>query len=158
MDVIGRAPALVYFFSPRGAHPTPYLRMLLSTELLRRMGFVEEAGKYRQAWLYIYDNPRSSNFPGTVLRTAAKAMHCVVDAVCFQPYSELGDKSLVQVLRFEQKDQRMIEEAARRLGQGIDPGVVPERFLIGAARFALDNRLAGAEVIKENFYKELARR
>jgi hypothetical protein len=35
---------------------------------------------------------------------------------------------------------------------------VPERFLIGAARFALDNRLARAEAIKENFYKDLTRR
>ena len=52
----------------------------------------------------------------------------------------------------------MIEECARRLASGIDPGIVPERFLIGAARFALDNRLAGAETIKQNFYKELARR
>ena len=52
----------------------------------------------------------------------------------------------------------MIEEASRRLAQGTDPGVVPERFLIGAARFALDNRLARAELLKENFYKELARR
>ena len=59
---------------------------------------------------------------------------------------------------FGQKEQRMIEECARRLGQGIDPGVVPARFLIGAARFALDNRLAPPESIKENFYKELSRR
>jgi len=52
----------------------------------------------------------------------------------------------------------MIEEAARRLAAGNDPGVVPERFLIGATRFALDNRLARPGVITENFYRELARR
>jgi hypothetical protein len=106
----------------------------------------------------IYDAPGSGNIPPTVLKTAAKAIYCVVDAVCYQPYSELGNKSLAEVFRFEQKDQRMIEEAARRLAQGTDPGVVPERFLIGSARFALDNRFARPEVIKENFYKELARR
>ena len=39
----------------------------------------------------------------------------------------------------------MIEEAARRLAAGTDPGVVPERFLIGAARIALDRRLARPE-------------
>jgi hypothetical protein len=52
----------------------------------------------------------------------------------------------------------MIEEAARRLAQGDDPGVVPERFLIGAARFALDRRLATPEALVTNFYRELARR
>ena len=52
----------------------------------------------------------------------------------------------------------MIEECAQRMAAGTDPGIVPERFLIGAARFALDNKLADAEKIKEKFYTELARR
>ena len=52
----------------------------------------------------------------------------------------------------------MIEEAAQRLAAGIDPGIVPERYLIGAARHALDKRLARPGVITENFYKELVRR
>jgi hypothetical protein len=52
----------------------------------------------------------------------------------------------------------MIEEAARRLSAGTDPGIIPERYLIGAARVAFDQRLARPEVIKNNFYKELARR
>jgi hypothetical protein len=158
MDVVGRSPRTTYFFNPHGVHPTPYLRTLLSTELLRRMGFPDESEKYRQAWLRIYADPKSGNFPLAILKTAAKAIFLVVDGLCYQPYSELGNKSLAQVMPFAQKEQRMIEEASRRLGQGTDPGVVPERFLIGAARFALDNRLARAEAIKENFYKELARR
>jgi len=55
-------------------------------------------------------------------------------------------------------EQSMIEEAAQRLSKGTDPGIVPERFLIGAARFALDNKLADAEKIKDKFYAELSRR
>jgi hypothetical protein len=51
-----------------------------------------------------------------------------------------------------------VEEAARRLSAGTDPGIVPERFLIGAARYALDHRLARPQVIADNFYRELARR
>jgi len=35
---------------------------------------------------------------------------------------------------------------------------VPERFLIGAARFAVERRLASPEAIATNFYRELARR
>jgi hypothetical protein len=52
----------------------------------------------------------------------------------------------------------MIEEAGRRLAAGVDPGILPERFMIGAARHALDKKLARPGVITENFYKELARR
>jgi hypothetical protein len=61
-------------------------------------------------------------------------------------------------MRFERKDDHMIEEAARRLAGGVDPGIIPERFLIGAARLALDLQLARPGVITEHFYKELARR
>ncbi|HWY49077.1 MAG TPA: hypothetical protein VNX70_16935, partial [Bryobacteraceae bacterium] len=81
-----------------------------------------------------------------------------VDSMCFRPYPSLGNKSLAQVIRFQPKEQKMIEEAARRMAAGVDPGIVPERFLIGAARLALDRRLARPGVIATNFYRELARR
>ena len=38
----------------------------------------------------------------------------------------------------------------------VDPGIIPERFLIGAARFALNQRVARPGVITTNFYKALA--
>jgi hypothetical protein len=82
----------------------------------------------------------------------------VVDTICYRPFKELGNRSLAQVIRFEPKEQVMIEEAARRLAAGNDPGIIPERFLIGATRFALENKLARPGKITENFYKELARR
>jgi hypothetical protein len=93
-----------------------------------------------------------------LLDTFPEASAIVVDAVCFTPYETLGDKCLSEVIRFEPKAQQMIEEAARRLAAGNDPGIIPERFLIGAARFALDHRLARPGVITAHFYRELARR
>ncbi len=158
MDVVGRGPRTVLTYDPRGPHPTPYLRTFLSIELLRRMGFLAEADAYRRAWTRLYPNPRAGTIPRVVLDTAADAIPLVVDMVCYQPYPTLGDKCLADVLRFAPKDQQMIEEAARRLAAGTDPGVVPERFLIGAARFALDRRLAPPGRITEQFYSELARR
>jgi hypothetical protein len=50
----------------------------------------------------------------------------------------------------------MIEEAAQRLSSGTDPGIIPERFTIGAARYALRRRLSRPGVITTNFYKALA--
>ena len=158
IDVIGRSPATVTGYSPRGPHPTPYIRLFISTELLRRMGFPEEASNYERAWRRVYPNPRVGNIPPVALNTCRDAVKVVVDTICYQPYQELGDKRLSEVIHFGQKEQQMVEEAARRLASGNDPGVVPERFLIGASRFALDNRLARPGVITENFYRELARR
>jgi hypothetical protein len=158
MDVVGRAPAAVFGFNPRGVHPTPYLRTLISVEMLRRMGFADEAEQYRRAWMRIYPNPRAGNIPEAILRTFPEACAKAVDAMCFQPYKTLGGKSLAQVIRFGKKDQQMIEEAAGRMAAGVDPGIIPERFLIGASRVALNRRLARPGIVTQNFYKELVRR
>jgi len=158
MDVVGRSPRITYYFDRNGVHPTPYLRVLLSVELLRRMGFHAEASRYERAWKAVYPPPPPNLFPSEMLRTAGKAIPLVVDALCYRPFPEIGNKSLAEVYRFGQKEQRMIEECAQRLAAGTDPGIVPERFLIGAARYALDNGLATADAIREGFYRELSRR
>ncbi len=158
MDVIGRAPAAVFAFNPVGPHPTPYLRLLVSAEMLRRMGFKTEADQYARAWTRIYPNPHAGTIPKNVIATFPKACATAVDAMCFQPYPSLGDKSLSELIRFEKKDQTMIEESAKRMAAGVDPGIIPERFLIGAARVALNRRLARPGVITRNFYHELVRR
>jgi hypothetical protein len=158
MDVIGRSPTTTVTYDPRGPHPTPYLRGFLSMELLRRMGFADEAAQHRRAWARLYSNPRAGNIPPPLLDSFPRAVALVVDTICYQPYPSLGGRPLAQAICFGAKEQQMVEEAARRLATGTDPGVVPERFLIGAARFALERRLARPEAITESFYKELARR
>jgi hypothetical protein len=158
MDVVGRAPETVFAYRERGPHPTPYLRTLISVELLRRMGFAEEARRYRRAWLKLYPRPKASMMPKGLLETFATACPIAVDAMCFRPYRSLGNKAFAHVIRFGEKEQAMTEEAARRLAAGVDPGIVPARFLIGAARIAMDRKLARPGVIAKKFYLELARR
>jgi hypothetical protein len=113
MDVVGRSPQITYHFNPNGVHPTPYLRVLISVELLRRMGFQAEAEKYARAWTMLYPNPQKAGLPKKLLVTAARAIALVVDAVCYKPFKEIGNKSLADVYRFGQKEQRMVEECAR---------------------------------------------
>jgi hypothetical protein len=156
MDILARDPATVSRFNPRGPHPTPYFRMLINTELLRRMGFESEARQYRSLWKRIYPRPETGSIPNAVLKSFSEVCPLAVDAMCFQPYRSLGNKSLAQMLNFGSKEQQMIEEASRRLAAGVDPGIIPERFLIGAVRLALDRRHARPEVLTKNFYKALA--
>ena len=61
-------------------------------------------------------------------------------------------------MRFQPAQLTMVREAARRLAAGIDPGIVPPRFLLGAAREALQERLARPERISQNFYALLGSR
>ncbi|MGA2653484.1 MAG: hypothetical protein ABSF28_23410 [Terracidiphilus sp.] len=156
MDILARDPRTVSHFNPGGVHPTPFFRMLINTEVLRRMGFESDAAKYRRAWLKIYPKPTPGSIPAAIVRSFNDACQLAVDAMCFQPYRSLGNKSLAQVLNFGAKEQQMIEEASRRLAAGVDPGILPERFLIGAVRMALDRRLARPETLTKNFYKALA--
>lgn len=158
IDVLGRAPEMTLAYSPTGPHPTPYLRTFISTHLLERLGFEVSARRYAGRWRRLYPDPGRGSIPAELLRSFEKAMPVVVDAICFRPYPSLGDRALAQVLRFEPKEQRMIEEAAERLAQGTDPGVVPERFLISAVRIALNYRLAPPATLFRNFFLELARR
>ncbi|MFG2106474.1 N-acetylmuramoyl-L-alanine amidase [Micromonospora chersina] len=158
MDVIGRTPAQSFGYSPRSVHPTPYLRTFLSCELLQRMGFAERAAGFRRAWSRLYPSPRESALPPKLLATAPRAIPAVVEAVCFTPFAGLGGKALRDVIFFEPRHQAMIEEAGRRLAKGVDPGVVPERFLIGAVRAALNEGRADPDRLMRNFYAQLARR
>lgn len=158
MDVVGRAPRLVFHFNPRGVHPTPYLRTLISCELLRRLGFTHEAEQYAKAWTRIYSNPRAGSIPRDMLETFPQACALAVDTMCYKPYPSLGNKSLSQVYHFEKKDQQMLEEAAQRFAARVDPGIIPERYLVGAARIALNRKLARPGAITKYFYMELVRR
>jgi len=69
MDVIGRSPAAVFAFRESGVHPTPYLRLLISAEMLRRLGFEPEARAYRRSWTKIYPNPRAGTIPRSIIDT-----------------------------------------------------------------------------------------
>src|SRR5262249_53855962 len=118
----------------------------------------DEAKRYEKAWKALYPDPASGDIPGPLLKTFEVACPLVVEAIALRPYRELGGKRLAEVVRFAPKEQRMIEEAGRRPGGAAGPGVVPARFLIGAARVAMDRKLATPATIAKNFYTELTRR
>lgn len=158
LDVLGRAPASALHFSPTGIHPTPYLRLLINTELLRRMGFKRQAIELERLWRRVYPTPERGNIPRDMLATFPEANQLVVDTICYQPHPNLGGKQLAQVFSFDHSHERMTEEAAQRIAHGVDPGIMPARFLVGAVRHAFDRRLAPPEQIARNFYQALNRR
>ena len=158
MDVVGRAPASTVKFNPLGVHPTSYLRVLISLVLMRRMGFDKMAGDLRRVWLRLYPRLTPADIPRPMMETFSKASELAVDTMAFQPYKQFANKGLAEVLKFGPKEMEMIEQAGRQLAAGQEVGAVPARFMIGAARFALDNRLATPQVITDNFYKTLGRR
>ncbi len=142
---------------PLGVHPTPYLRTLINLVALRRMGFEKMAADLRRVWQRLYHRLLPGDIPDSIKSTFEKASELAVDTMVFQPYRQFANKSLAQTLTFGPKEMAMVEQAGRRLAAGQDIGAVSARFMIGAARFVLDNRLATPKGITDNFYRTLGR-
>lgn len=158
MDVVGRSARPTLTFSPVGVHPTPYLRVFISLILLRRMGFPAEAAALGRVWRHLYPEGGRGSIPALLLGTFGPAAESVVDTIVFRPHRQFGGKSLIQALPFGQDQLTVLRTAGQRLAQGQDPGTIPLRFMIGAARFALGRQLASPQAITDNFYRILGRR
>jgi hypothetical protein len=158
MDVVGRSPASTVQFSPDSVHPTPYLRVLINLILLRRLGFDKMAADLTRIWQRLYPRISPDDIPPRFMKTFHPAAEMVVDTIVFQPYPQFANKCLAQVVKFGPPQMAMIEMAGQRLAAGQDPGTVPLRFMISAARFALDKQLATPQTITDNFYRILGRR
>jgi hypothetical protein len=139
-------------------HPTPYLRVFISLILLRRMGFRATAAALGRVWRHLYPEGGRGLIPDSLLRTFDAAAESVVDTIVFRPHPQFGGKSLIQAVPFGPDQLAILKVAGQRLAQGKDPGSIPLRFMIGAARFAIDKRLATPQVITDNFYRTLGRR
>jgi hypothetical protein len=158
LDVVARSPFATTAFNPAGVHPTSYLRVLINFTLLRRMGFPRQAASFEQLWMQLYPDPSVGGIPPAMLRNFPQACELVVDTLCFQPYSQLGGKALADVVCFRPDHFKMTEEAAVRLAHGTDPGIIPARFLIGAARLAFDRQLTSPDIVARHFYRALTQR
>jgi hypothetical protein len=158
MDVVGRAPMATIVFSALGVHPTPYLRVGINLVLLRRLGFAKYAGNIEKMWKRLYPRITPADIPPAIASTFDRAAELAVDTMVFQPYDAFGGKPLADVLEFGPAQMQMIEEAAHRISDGRDPGLIPPRFMIGAARYALDKQLARPQAITDQFYRALGRR
>lgn len=155
IDVVALHPTRALSFNPSGVHPPPYLRTLINLVLLERMGFPNEAAAFRELWSILYSSAQRTSIPESMLASFDEASRIVVDEICYSPYPELGDKSLARVVSFNTIHDRMTREAAGRIANGNDPGVIPARFLVGAARWALDRQLSSPAEITRAFYNAL---
>jgi hypothetical protein len=157
MDVVGRSRAQTAAYSDDAVHPTPIIRVPLNLHLLERMGFAKDAASFDAAWNALYPASAWARVPAWVRAKLPEQIAAVVEAICFTPTAEYGDRRLIDVIRFEPKHAQLTQEAAERIETGTSTGVLPERFLIGAARLALARRKVSPETIHRNFYSALER-
>ncbi|MFY0562793.1 hypothetical protein ACN28E_03025 [Archangium lansingense] len=158
-DFLAYPVARVLTFQPLSVHPTPYLRVLIQAEMLRRMGFGARARDVRDNWHRLYRKHLSgARLPRRLLLTADRLIPHVVDEVAFQPRRGMAQHALVDVVPFRQVDQQAILRAAEYIALGELPEELPPRFAVSASREALERNLASPAHISRTVLTWLTRR
>ena len=157
IGVLAREPERVVRYHSANVHPPGLLRVPISVRLVARLGFRKEARMLTSLWQSLYPSHHLRSLPKGLVSQFRLASDSALSALIYTSYPQLGSKRLVDVVPFGRKEQTITEEAAGRLAAGIDPGIVPERLLIGAARSAIERRLAPPGRIATNFYEALER-
>ncbi|MCF6147056.1 MAG: hypothetical protein E3K37_00175 [Candidatus Kuenenia sp.] len=129
-------------YKPGGVHPTGYLRVLIFAEMLRRMGFENDAAKMQKVWKGFYQPKAGHRIPVRLLETSTKTIPNVVDEIAFQTRRNLAQRALADVIPFGAEDERQILRASKLLMRGILPADVPPRFLVSACSYALQSNVS----------------
>jgi hypothetical protein len=137
MEFLAHPVPRVLTYTPGGAHPTGYLRVHLLAEMLRRMGFGDEATRVERVWRTLYDPSTGHRIPARLLALGRRSIPHVVDEIAFQPRRGLAQRALADIIRFTRDDEREIRRGAARLVRGVVPNDLPPRFLVSASRHAI---------------------
>lgn len=129
----------VMTYRPGGPHPTGYLRILILAEMLRRMNFEAEAQKLQRVWTRLYDLRRGHRLPRALLAESKRAIPAVVDEMMFQPRRALAERAVESVIPFRREDQAAIRRGGLLMAQGRTPADLPPRFMVSAARYAIES-------------------
>lgn len=124
-------------YRPGGAHPTAYLRIHILAEMLRRLGFGENARRLTQVWDELYNPTGFHRLPARLLTSSSRIIPEVVDEIAFQTRRNLAQRAVADVIPFTLEAERSIKEAARNLVRGQVPDDLPPRWLVSAACYAL---------------------
>ncbi|MHA7634050.1 hypothetical protein [Corallococcus sp. M7] len=157
-DFLAYPSSRVLTFHPLSAHPTPFLRVFIQAEMLRRMGFQRRAKDVCDNWNRLYRARLPyARIPRLLLYTAARLIPHVVDEIAFQPRRGLAQRALVDVVPFWHSDQERIDRAAESLARGHIPPGLPPRHVVSASREALERRLASPERISRTVLNHLVK-
>jgi hypothetical protein len=142
------APRVVTFRSG-GAHPTAYLRVHILAEMLRRLGFGDDARKLAGVWEDLYNPRRFNRVPARLLASSGRLIPEVVDEIAFQTRRNLAQRALADILRFTPEDERAIRAGSQALQQSRRPAGLPPRWLVSAAGYALASGRIAPRLLSE---------
>jgi hypothetical protein len=157
-DFLAYPAGRVLTFRPLGVHPSPYLRVFVLSEMLRRMGFEADARVIADNWDALYTPHLSrARIPAPLLATAQRLIPHVVDEIAFQPRRGLAQRALVDVVPFRAQHEKQIRAAAEGFAGLCPPRWRPPRFGPSASRYAFERGLAAPSEIASTVLNHFAR-
>ena len=115
MDILTKPRSQVFRFDPEDPHPPPYVRMLITFEALRRLGWKPSAAE--KHWRSMYGGLPSDRF--AVFANLGRTTSAVVDAVLRTPLAALRSRRLESLgARFAGRDALSVRRAANGLIDG----------------------------------------
>lgn len=135
-EFLAHPPAAVTIFRDGAVHPVGFIRVLILCEMLKRMGFHDDAQRLGDVWRNLYGQAAAARIPQDLMASVATTAPIVVDEIAYQPRRMLAQRGLADVIRFTKADQERIEEGGRAFAAGRVPDL-PPRWLIAAARLAI---------------------
>lgn len=157
MDLFSRPRRIVMQFRPHDSHPTIYLRVFVSTHMLRRLGFSAEANDLERRWTKRYPLDQGHRIPKPMVETASRAIPVVVGTLMWKRYSELHGRRLVDLVRYTPRVHEAVLAGARMLGEGRPPSMLPRRHVISAGVYAFEQWPDKARVIRHAMFEALDR-
>ena len=142
-------------FRPGGAHPTAYLRVHILAEMLRRLGFADEAHRLGRVWNDLYNPVRFNRLPQRLLATSSRIIPEVVDEIAFQTRRNLAHRALADIIPFYAENERAIQAGAKVLARGQIPDDLPPRWLVSASSYALARNTIASRLLSELVVKRL---
>lgn len=139
MEFLSHPGARALTYRPGGAHPTGWIRALLLTEMMRRMGFSEQAAQADKVWRRLYNPAQGHRIPPALFAATPRVIPAVIDEIAYQPRRSLGQHALADAIPFFRADEARIRRAGMMIAAGRMPADMPPRFLVSASRFALES-------------------
>lgn len=142
-------------YRPGGAHPTAYLRIQILAEMLRRLGFDEDAHRLTRVWEELYNPKRFNRLPARLLTTSSRIIPEVVDEIAFQTRRNLAQRAVADIIQFTPEDERAIKAGAQSLVRGRVPDDLPPRRLVSAAGYALASGRIAPRLLSDRVIERL---
>ncbi|MEM9971661.1 MAG: hypothetical protein AAF762_11270 [Pseudomonadota bacterium] len=153
-EFLAHPPAKVTIFKDGAVHPVSYVRVLILAEMLRRMGFPNDAMRITRVWKTLYQAAAERRLPQNLLASVPETVPLMVDEIAFQPRRMLAQRGLADIIPFRRSDQARIVRGGEMFMRGRVPNL-PPRWLISAARVAI-GKGAPAKAVGNTLTRRLA--